>query len=65
MNILAKFKCPYCGMEQYRSVEKHERYEQLETLYCSEDDGGCGRRLAIGVEMTVKTTVYKLEEVQP
>jgi hypothetical protein len=64
MNILAKFKCPYCGFEQYRPVEKYERYLQIETAYCDEENGGCGRLLAIGVEFTIHVTVYKLEEVR-
>ena len=65
MKISVNFKCPYCGFVQNRNIEQASQYYMIHTITCDDDDGGCGRLLAISLVVKPIVTVFELKEVKP
>ena len=66
MNISAKFKCPYCGLVQIQNIEQEYQYYKVHPITCDDEEGGCGRLLAISISLEVKpiVTVFEMREVE-
>jgi hypothetical protein len=63
MNITITFTCPYCGCVGHEVIDQKSQYAQIHPIWCDAEEGGCGRLLAIEVELKPLGTVYEMKEV--
>jgi hypothetical protein len=64
MKISVKFTCPYCGFVQHQNIEQEYQYYKVHPITCDDEEGGCGRLLAISLEVKPIVTVFEMKEVE-
>lgn len=58
MQMLASFKCPYCGHDNRRAVEK----SGSSIVVCALQFGGCDQELVLDVDLKVQTKTRKISD---
>jgi hypothetical protein len=65
MEVRFRWTCPHCGFEQGGYADVPSQHQDADRLvHCDDEEGGCGRLVAIKVAIEVKHKVYMLVDPQ-
>jgi len=54
--------CPYCFTPNYFNFTEDDFKDQMTTVYCDGEEGGCDRLLLVELPSFIRAKVYKVDD---